>query len=175
VEQQQQVQFEKEEKAAAISNVEQLRGDVARLDAELETLKASGVDSGGDIEDLKKALEDRQTQLNIQIARVEELETQAGRLLKEKDLINKKMERVQTQKDAETQQLKTALAAASGATQDEINERDRKINELMEDLGNREVRCCVMLLWLQVAAAHPASASLIQGPSPQLSCLCKML
>jgi hypothetical protein len=65
---------------------------------------------------------------------------QVTRLTKEKDLINKKMERVQQQKDAETQQLKAKLEASAGATRAEVNERDRKINQLVEELGNREAR-----------------------------------
>ena len=144
---QQQVNFEKEEKAAATAQVDALRKDVARVSAELEAFKASGASGEGDLHDLKATLEDKQTQLNDQIAKVEDLESQVGRLSKEKDLINKKMERVQQQKDAETRQLKQQLESSAGATQDQINERDRKINELVEELGDREVRSLSRLFW----------------------------
>jgi chromosome segregation ATPase len=119
--------------------VEGLRKDVARIESELEAVKASGVAGEGDINDLKRALEDKQTQLNAHITKCEELETQVTRLTKEKDLINKKMDRVQQQKDLETAALKAKVAESAGITQDQINERDRKINALVEELGNREV------------------------------------
>jgi chromosome segregation ATPase len=136
---QQQLAFEKEEKKSAVMQVENLRKDVARIDSELEAFKASGASGQGDLNDLKQALEDKQTQLNAQIARVEELDSQVSRLSKEKDLINRKMDRVQQQKEAETRHLKSQLEASTGATQEQINERDRKINELVEELGDREV------------------------------------
>ena len=50
------------------------------------------------------------------------------------------MDRVQAQKDAETASLKKQLETCSGEVQSQVNERDRRINELMEELGNREVR-----------------------------------
>jgi chromosome segregation ATPase len=119
--------------------VEGLRKDVARFESELEAVKASGMVGEGDVNDLKRALEDKQTQLNVHITRCEDLESQVVRLTKEKDLINKKMDRVQQQKDMETAQLKQKVAETAGITQEQINERDRKINGLVEELGNREV------------------------------------
>lgn len=55
------------------------------------------------------------------------------------------MERTAAQKEAETRALKAQLEESTGVTQQQINEKDRKINELMEDLGNKEVHrdCCV--------------------------------
>ena len=59
--------------------------------------------------------------------------------------VQKKMERTAAQKEAETRALKAQLEESTGVTQQQINEKDRKINELMEDLGNKEVHrdCCV--------------------------------
>jgi chromosome segregation ATPase len=74
---QQQLAFEKEEKASATAQVDALRQDVARIGSELEAFKASGVAGEGDLNDLKQALEDKAAQLNAQTAKVEELESQA--------------------------------------------------------------------------------------------------
>lgn len=136
---QQQLQIEREEKAKAIAQVESLCAQAGKLGAELQAVKAAGVDATGDIS-FKVALEAKQTELNKLISRIEELEAMVARLSKERDLINKKMDRVQEQKDAETSSLKQQLEKHSSEVQMQVNERDRRINELMEELGNREVR-----------------------------------
>lgn len=139
---QQQLQFEREEKEKATSQVESLCAQAGKLGAELQAVKAAGVDATGDIDSFKVALEEKQTELNKLVSRIEELEAMVARLTKERDLINKKMDRVQAQKDSETSSLKKQLETCSGAVQSQINERDRRINELMEELGNREVCIC---------------------------------
>jgi chromosome segregation ATPase len=139
----QQLQFEREEKVKAIAQVESLCAQAGKLGAELEAVKAAGVDATGDIDSFKKALEEKQTEVNKLSSRIDELEAVVARLSKERDLINKKMDRVQAQKDAETSALKQQLEASTGAVQSQINERDRRINELMEELGNREVCTCL--------------------------------
>ena len=137
---QQQLQFEKEAKEKSVAQVEHLREETGKLAAELHAAKAAGPESNGDVDSLKAALEDKQSELNKQLSRIEELEGVVARLSKERDLINKKMDRVQTQKEAETKALKAQLDASVGEVQTEVNERDRRINDLMEELGNREVR-----------------------------------
>lgn len=143
---QQQLQFEKEAKEKTVAQVEHLRAESAKLAAEVHAAKAGGPANNGDVDSLKAALEEAQTEGNKQLSRIEELEGVVARLSKERDLINKKMDRVQTQKEAETKALKAQLDASVGEVQTEVNERDRRINELMEELGNREVRavCCVL-------------------------------
>jgi chromosome segregation ATPase len=137
---QQQLLFEREEKSKAIAQVESLCAQAGKLGAELQAVKAAGLDVTGDIDSFKVALEEKQTELNKLMSRIEELEAVSARLSKERDLINKKMDRVQAQKDAETSALKRQLEICSGEVQAQVNERDRRINELMEELGNREVR-----------------------------------
>lgn len=132
--------FEKEAKEKATSQVEHLRAENAKLAAETQAAKAAGPVSNGDVDSLQRALEQQQAEVNKHLSRIEELEGVVARLTKERDLINKKMDRVQTQKEAETKALKAQLDASVGAVQTEVNERDRRINELMEELGNREVR-----------------------------------
>jgi chromosome segregation ATPase len=136
---QEQLQFEREEKHKAVSQVEALCAQAGKLGAELQAVRAAGVDATVDMDSFKLALEEKQTELNKLLSRIEELEGLVARLTKERDLINKKVDRVQAQKDAETLSLKKQLETSSSAVQSEINERDRRINELMEELGNREV------------------------------------
>lgn len=141
---QQQLQFEREEKSKAVAQVESLCAQAGKLGAELQAVKAAGVDATGDIDSFKVALEEKQTELNKLLSRIEELEGMVARLTKERDLINKKMDRVQAQKDSETSSLKKQLQTCSGEVQSKVNERDRRINELMEELGNREVRSALL-------------------------------
>lgn len=137
---QQQLQFEKEAKEKSVAQVEHLRSETAKLAAEVHAAKASGPANNGDVDSLKAALEEKQAESNKQLSRIEELEGVVARLSKERDLINKKMDRVQTQKEAETKALKAQLESSAGEGQAELNKKDRRINELMEELGNREVR-----------------------------------
>lgn len=151
---QQQLQFEREEKVKAISQVESLCAQAGKLGAELQAVQAAGIDATGDIDNFKASLEQKQTELNKLVSRIEELEAMVARLSKERDLTNKKMDRVQAQKDAETSALKKQLETCSGEVQLQINERDRRINELMEELGNREVRVLHRPLHLHTACLY---------------------
>ena len=121
--------------------MDSLRSELGHANAEVQASKAanSGM-SSKETAQFEQMITQKQKLLDDATAKVEDMESQVKKLSKEKELIQKKIERVVAQKEQETSELKIRLEESTSAATTDLNERDRKINDLVEQLGNSEVR-----------------------------------
>ncbi|CAD7699890.1 unnamed protein product [Ostreobium quekettii] len=109
-----------------------------------EAVKAAAVDAAKEAADAAKVKEleigiqkkcEHLQQLND---RVQSLEKQYKQASKEKDLMEKKMQRLEKSREAETQELREKLDVAQGTVSEQMEEKEAKIMDLMEELGKME-------------------------------------
>ena len=75
---------------------------------------------------------------------------------KEKELLEKRMQRLETARAGDIAALQADLDATKGNVRDQLKERDSKINELIEELGNTQAMLTDKTSELaQVSAALP--------------------
>ncbi|GMH43112.1 hypothetical protein BSKO_11034 [Bryopsis sp. KO-2023] len=107
-----------------------------------EQVQAAAVDAAKEAVDAEKV---RELEITIQqktetlqdvSEKVQHLEKQYKQAMKEKDLMEKKMQRLEKSRDTETNELKERLAAAQEHVGHQLLEKDAKINELVEELSN---------------------------------------
>lgn len=88
------------------------------------------------ITELESMLEQRSNELHETNERAAGLDKQVRQLLKEKELTEKKIQRIEKAKDQECKELRDKLDSVQGDVRIQLQAKDAKINEIMEELAD---------------------------------------
>ena len=135
----QKLQTEKEAEVAAAAAAGKEAGEASQADA---VAKASALAAAASTASLKQAEEQVKgltEQLNQASAQIRELEKSNNSVAKEKQLILNKMERLEKAKSEETKKLASELEEQTESMKRELVEKEAKISDLVESLGNTEL------------------------------------
>ncbi|KAL3130979.1 hypothetical protein ABBQ38_000302 [Trebouxia sp. C0009 RCD-2024] len=114
----------------------------ARVKTKVEVEAASAAKKAAADQQLLRELEDKTEALTSQVnAATEQLrstETALKESQKEKELLEKKLERTEKARAQEVASLTEELELSRGGIRDQLKEKDAKINSLVEELGNSQ-------------------------------------
>lgn len=88
------------------------------------------------VRELEALIEARTKEYQEALEKVAQLDKQVKQLGKEKELIEKKMQRIEKAKEQETKELRDKLEATQGDIRAQLQLKDGKINEAMEELAS---------------------------------------
>jgi len=135
----QRLEAEKEAEVAAAAAAGKQAREASNAGAVAAASAAAAAASAASLKQAEEQVKGLTEQLNQASAQIRELEKSNTAVVKEKQLILNKMERLEKAKASETKKLATELEEQTEGMKRDLSEKEAKISDLVESLGNTEL------------------------------------